>query len=118
IHGGTFITAENINHRHGETGIHILHRTVALEALCDSVESFDQPRCHPETRTNLLDTLYRWATEENAGYSIYWLNGPAGAGKSAIMQTLCQRLHDAGRLGGSFFFKRSHITRGNAKVLF
>ncbi|KAF7345847.1 putative nwd2 protein [Mycena venus] len=34
------------------------------------------------------------------------------------MQTLCQRLQDDGRLGGSFFFKRGHATRGNAKVLF
>jgi hypothetical protein len=47
-----------------------------------------------------------------------WLHGPAGAGKSATMQTLCQRLQDEGRLGGTFFFKRGHTTRGNAKVLF
>ncbi|KAJ7436929.1 hypothetical protein FB451DRAFT_186093 [Mycena latifolia] len=118
IHGGTFITAQNVNHRHGEIGIHILHRAVALEALYDSAESFPQPRCHPETRTSLLDTLYHWATEENTTYSIYWLSGPAGAGKSAIMQTLCQRLQDAGRLGGSFFFKRDHSNCGSAKVLF
>ncbi|KAJ6609940.1 hypothetical protein B0H10DRAFT_1746760, partial [Mycena sp. CBHHK59/15] len=39
-------------------------------------------------------------------------------GKSAIMQTLCQRLQKGGRLGGSFFFKRKHRTRGNAHVLF
>ncbi|KAJ7679791.1 hypothetical protein B0H14DRAFT_2173500, partial [Mycena olivaceomarginata] len=49
---------------------------------------------------------------------ICWLYGPAGAGKSAIMQTLCQRLEECGRLGGSFFFKRGHHTRGNAQVLF
>ncbi|KAJ7461941.1 hypothetical protein FB451DRAFT_1139982 [Mycena latifolia] len=118
VHGGTFITAQNVNHHHGNTGIHLLHHAAALDALYDSAASFPQPRCHPETRTKILDSLYSWMTEENAGYSIYWLRGPAGAGKSAIMQTLCQRLHDANRLGGSFFFKRGHITRGNAKVLF
>ncbi|KAJ7436933.1 hypothetical protein FB451DRAFT_1152899 [Mycena latifolia] len=118
IHGGTFITAQNVNHRHGETGINILHRAVALEALYDSAESFPQPRCHPQTRTRMLDTLYHWATAENTIHSIYWLHGPAGAGKSAIMQTLCQRLQDGGRFIGSFFFKRSHTTRGNAKALF
>ncbi|KAJ7434146.1 hypothetical protein FB451DRAFT_303710 [Mycena latifolia] len=118
IHGGTFITAENINHRHGETGIQILHRVVALEALYDSAESFPQPRCHPQTRTRMLDSLYGWTTEENTTHSIYWLHGPAGAGKSAIMQTLCRRLQDGGRFSGSFFFKRSHTTRGNAKALF
>ncbi|KAJ7804372.1 hypothetical protein B0H14DRAFT_2884492 [Mycena olivaceomarginata] len=41
-----------------------------------------------------------------------------GAGKSVVMQTLCQRLQEAGRFGGSFFFKRGHMTCSNAKVLF
>ncbi|KAJ6509810.1 hypothetical protein DFH09DRAFT_942288 [Mycena vulgaris] len=118
IHGGTFISAENINHRRGEEGIHILHRAVTLEALYDSAESFPQPRCHPETRTEMLDDLYNWAITDTSTHSICWLHGPAGAGKSAIMQSLCKRLEDIGRLGGSFFFKRGHPTRGNAKVLF
>ncbi|KAJ7436947.1 hypothetical protein FB451DRAFT_1152909 [Mycena latifolia] len=118
VHGGTFITAQNVNHHHGETGMHILHRAVALEALYDSAESFPQPRCHPETRTKILDDLYTWAIEDDSSYPILWLRGPAGAGKSAVMQTLCRRLNDADRLGGSFFFKRGHITRGNARVLF
>ncbi|KAJ7699835.1 hypothetical protein B0H14DRAFT_3173945 [Mycena olivaceomarginata] len=65
-----------------------------------------------------IDTLHRAVALEALNYSIHWLHGPAGAGKSALMQTLCQQLKDAGRLGGSFFFKRDHLTRGNAKVLF
>ncbi|KAJ7630144.1 hypothetical protein B0H17DRAFT_865971, partial [Mycena rosella] len=98
--------------------IHILHRGVALAALHDSAESFPQPKCHPETRTKMLDGLYRWATGDGASCSIRWLHGPAGAGKSAIMQTLSRRLQEARRLGGAFFFKRGHTIRGDAKVLF
>ncbi|KAJ7911258.1 hypothetical protein B0H13DRAFT_2482606 [Mycena leptocephala] len=105
-------------HNHEEAGIHHLYRAVALEALYDSAESFPQPKCHPQTRTELLDKLYRWATEPASVHSILWLHGPAGAGKSAVMQTLCQRLQDVGRLGGSFFFKRGHTTCGNANKLF
>ncbi|KAJ7930620.1 hypothetical protein B0H13DRAFT_1595304, partial [Mycena leptocephala] len=118
--GGTFITAENVNHnlRYGESGINILHRAVALEALYDSADGFPQPRCHPETRTKMLDDLYEWATSGNSVRPIRWLHGPAGAGKSAIMQTLCQRLQGTGHLGGAFFFEQGHSTRGNAKVLF
>jgi hypothetical protein len=116
--GGTFITAQNIYHRRGENGINILHRHVALEALYDSADSFPQPRCHPETRTEMLDNLFKWATRGNSFRPICWLHGPAGAGKSAIMQTLCRKLQDAGYLGGTFFFKRGHSTRGDAKVLF
>lgn len=118
------ITAENVNHNHHyeswKQAMDILHRAVALEALYDSADSFPQPRCHPETRTKILDDLYKWAVQSNSrsACSMCWLHGPAGAGKSAIMQTLCQRLQDDGRLGGSFFFKRDHPTRGNAKELF
>ncbi|KAJ6457547.1 hypothetical protein C8R47DRAFT_995605, partial [Mycena vitilis] len=84
----------------------------------DSADSFPQPRCHPETRTKMLNDLHNWAIHAQYGRSICWLHGPAGAGKSAIMQTLCERLHRSGRFGGAFFFKREHATRGNARVLF
>ncbi|KAJ7761683.1 hypothetical protein B0H16DRAFT_1414801 [Mycena metata] len=116
--GGIHITAQNVHNRQGESGVNILHRSVALEALYDSADSFPQPKCHPETRTEMLDNLYNWCTEDVTEHPICWLQGPAGAGKSAIMQTLSRRLQDAGRLGGAFFFKRHHFTRGNAKVLF
>ncbi|KAJ7604423.1 hypothetical protein DFH06DRAFT_1254839 [Mycena polygramma] len=96
----------------------MLHRTAVLEALFDAAERFDQPRCHPETRTELLDELYAWAIDPDSAHPIRWLHGPAGAGKSAVMQSLCQRFQDAGRLGGSFFFKRGHAACGNARALF
>ncbi|KAJ7469898.1 hypothetical protein B0H11DRAFT_1812970 [Mycena galericulata] len=120
IDGGTFynVSGDNVHHDRGDPGMAILHRAATLDALYNSAESFPQPRCHPETRTKILDNLYRWATGAFGNGSILWLYGPAGAGKSAIMQTLSRRLQDAGRLGGSFFFKRGHRTRGNAKVLF
>ncbi|KAJ7488727.1 hypothetical protein B0H11DRAFT_1720304 [Mycena galericulata] len=103
-----------------EEWIFYLHHAVALEAFYNSADSFPQPRCHPKTRTKILDDLYKWAVQSysrSAG-SMCWLHGPAGAGKSAIMQALCQRLQNDCRLGGSFFFKRGHTTCGNAKVLF
>ncbi|KAJ6555410.1 hypothetical protein DFH09DRAFT_1165320 [Mycena vulgaris] len=120
IHNGTFINAQNVHHnyRQGETGINILHRAVALEALHDSADSFPQPKCHPETRKKMLDDLWEYATNPQPPDQILWLYGPAGAGKSAIMWSLCERLQAAGQLGGAFFFKRGHPTRGNAKALF
>ncbi|THV03360.1 hypothetical protein K435DRAFT_852022 [Dendrothele bispora CBS 962.96] len=52
---------------------------------------------------------------------IYWLYGPAGAGKSAIAQTLCERFGVAKggkHLIASFFFSRSSPTRNNPRYLF
>ncbi|KAJ7251607.1 hypothetical protein C8J57DRAFT_670145 [Mycena rebaudengoi] len=131
IHGGTFIGG-NVNNVTGETGIDILHRAVVLDAMHDSAQRYPQPRCHPETRKDMLDNLWNWATKsvwefrrQPWEYSrtvdaspVVWLYGPAGAGKSAIMRTLSERLTDAELLGGSFFFKRGHQTRGNAEKLF
>ncbi|KAJ6568472.1 hypothetical protein B0H19DRAFT_1133357 [Mycena capillaripes] len=60
ITGGTFIDG-NVIQRHGEAGLHILHRAIAGDAFHDSAERYPQPRCHPETRTKLLDVLGSWA---------------------------------------------------------
>ncbi|KAJ7721882.1 hypothetical protein B0H16DRAFT_1431609, partial [Mycena metata] len=62
---GAHITAQNVNHHwRGETGIDILDRAAALEALYDSADSYPQPGCHPETRNEMLDNLYNWCTGE------------------------------------------------------
>ncbi|KAF7372919.1 putative nwd2 protein [Mycena sanguinolenta] len=105
-------------HQHGDRGIDILHHAVALEAIHDSTDSFPQPKCHPETRTQMLEDLGKWASDQRPKTTILWLYGPAGAGKSAIMRTLATQFDEDGRLGGCFFFKRGHATRGNAKTLF
>ncbi|KAJ7910458.1 hypothetical protein B0H13DRAFT_2272472 [Mycena leptocephala] len=136
INGGTFIGG-NLNNiqRHGEAGLHILYRAAAGDATHDSEDRFPQPRCHPETRIKMLDVLWNWTCDieppmdwnkdedmssslDHNSSPILWLHGPAGAGKSAIAQTLCQKLEEEGRLGASFFFKRGHPSRGNAKRLF
>ncbi|KAJ7902284.1 hypothetical protein B0H13DRAFT_2195550, partial [Mycena leptocephala] len=97
----------------------------------NSADSYPQPRCHPETRSEMLAKLWNWAIKSDwsekvwpytektmEGLPVLWLHGPAGAGKSAIMRTFAERLANAGQLGGSFFFKRGHATRGNAQKLF
>ncbi|KAJ7204826.1 hypothetical protein GGX14DRAFT_646481 [Mycena pura] len=131
INGGTFIGG-NVNHiqRSGEPGLHILCRAAAGDATHDSEDRYSEPRCHPETRTKMLDVLWKWTsgTEpptkgtvasslDNPSSPILWLHGPAGAGESAIAQSICQKLEEEARLGASFFFKRGHSSRGHAKRL-
>ncbi|KAF7369164.1 NACHT domain-containing protein [Mycena venus] len=115
-----YIEAEegNINHihRHGEPGLHILQRAAASDAFHDSAERYPQPQCHPETRTEMLEDLMEWTS--GSDNRVLWLHGPAGAGKSAIAQSLCQELEAEGRLGASFFFKCGHPSRGHSRRLF
>ncbi|KAJ7734290.1 hypothetical protein B0H16DRAFT_1327644 [Mycena metata] len=103
----------------------MLHRATAGDAFHDSGERYPQPQCHLDTRTSLLKDLLKWAHGSVSDHStllerqpILWLYGPAGSGKSAVAQSLCQTLAEEGRLGGSFFFKRGHPSRGDAKKLF
>ncbi|KAJ6450701.1 hypothetical protein C8R47DRAFT_1170867 [Mycena vitilis] len=110
----------NVNNiqRQAESGLNILHGAVAGGAFHNSLERYPQPRCHPETRTEMLDDLHKWSSQTDVGSSILWLHGPAGAGKSAIAQSFCQILEEEGRLGAGFFFKRGHASRGSGNKLF
>ncbi|KAJ6460327.1 hypothetical protein C8R45DRAFT_1180537 [Mycena sanguinolenta] len=105
IHGDVIM---NNAYHHGET---------ALAAIHDSMDSFPQPKCHLETRTEMLRDLREWAVDTDSQTTILWLYGPAGAGKSAIMQTLAGQLRDAGRLDTHFRPFAGHADRDAATIL-
>lgn len=89
----------------------LLGTHVVSGAMHDSDDRYDPPRCHPETRTAILDRIDLWAASSER--PILWLNGPAGAGKSAIAQTQAERWSRAGTLGASFFMQRTAAGRNN-----
>jgi len=49
---------------------------------------------------------------------VYWLNGLAGTGKSAIAQTIAEKTFADGKLGASFFCSRGVEDRSNLKFIF
>ncbi|EMD31452.1 hypothetical protein CERSUDRAFT_100308 [Gelatoporia subvermispora B] len=61
--------------------------------------------CMQDTRVALLDELKVWSLD-SAAPRIFWLDGMAGTGKSAIARSLCLILRRAGIFGGSFFCSR------------
>ncbi|QRV96323.1 Vegetative incompatibility protein HET-E-1 [Ceratobasidium sp. AG-Ba] len=77
------------------------------EAKYNSAESENlyRGRCTTNTRTQLLEELYAWASAEN-GQRVYWLNGMAGTGKTTIAYSLCEYLESFGNLAASFFCSR------------
>ncbi|KIJ48917.1 hypothetical protein M422DRAFT_147121, partial [Sphaerobolus stellatus SS14] len=62
-------------------------------------------QCMPGTREDVISTIMQWATNEDSS-PICWFNGPAGFGKSAIVQTVAERLAARDKLAASFFFLR------------
>ncbi len=64
------------------------------------------PHCHPDTRLHLRGKILVWFHDEEREKALLWLNGPAGVGKSAVVQTLAESLAEADSLGATLFFSR------------
>ncbi|KAJ3570738.1 hypothetical protein NP233_g4204 [Leucocoprinus birnbaumii] len=73
----------------------------------NSSARFPPPRCHPGTRDYIVGQTLRWFLDESRSNHVRWLTGPAGAGKSAIMQTLAEQAAGRSTLGAALFLSAS-----------
>ncbi|PPQ91639.1 hypothetical protein CVT25_013194 [Psilocybe cyanescens] len=110
----------NTYHSGSKGGFERLQEYVAHGAFHDSGERFDPPKCHPNTRVAVIKWITEWidgSNEETRKAPIMWLYGAAGAGKSAIAQTIAEILDGQHFFLASFFFWRNDSQRGIAKLL-
>ena len=63
-----------------------------------------------------MNEVKRWIGFDQT--KICWIHGPAGAGKSAIAQTVSETCSARGQLAASFFFSRSAPSRNHARWFF
>ena len=94
-----------------------LERYIAPGAFHNSEERYDPPKCHPHTRRAVLKKIMDWVKHVNKVALFLWLYGPAGAGKSAIAQTIAELLEKAGLLAAAFFFSRNAAGRNDKTPL-
>ncbi|KAJ3569383.1 hypothetical protein NP233_g5088 [Leucocoprinus birnbaumii] len=75
----------------------------------DSSERDPPPLCHPSTRLEIRGEVQRWLRNQHRLEKVLWLHGPAGAGKSAVIQSLAEDESDSpdSILGATFFFSRT-----------
>ena len=144
IHGGTFNSAQgdlHIHNRDPEFGVHdfmvvqksfpywlpgeelhILRLGISLGAIHDAAERYPPPNCHPETRKAIRQIILKWIHSGSSALSFFWLYGPAGTGKTAILQAiaelLCSPSGSGQNFGGSFFFSRGKKGRDQGHFLF
>ncbi|KJA14786.1 hypothetical protein HYPSUDRAFT_220324 [Hypholoma sublateritium FD-334 SS-4] len=90
-----------------EKALEKLFEHIAPGAFHNSGERHDPPRCHENTRMAILRKVMTWARDPENLRLLMWIYGPAGGGKSAIMQTIAELFQKEGILGGSFFFFRT-----------
>jgi type II secretory pathway predicted ATPase ExeA len=95
---------------------------VSHGAIHDSAERYPPPNCHPDTRKTVRQIILDLIRNETSGLPFLWLYGPAGAGKTAILQAIAELLYSSsecdGGLGGSFFFCRGKHGRDQGHFLF
>ncbi|KXN81082.1 hypothetical protein AN958_06126 [Leucoagaricus sp. SymC.cos] len=75
-------------------------RTIRGAAVDSSVRD-PPPRCHPGTRLSTIEETRGLCTASPPPKRLAWIVGPAGVGKSAIMQTVAETLPN---LGAALFF--------------
>jgi hypothetical protein len=76
-------------------------------------------QCLHGTRVEILDEIEQWAhsTEPNVP-RVFWLNGAAGSGKSAIAHTIALRFHQRNELGSFLCFDRTYLAECRHEMVF
>ncbi|KAJ3574600.1 hypothetical protein NP233_g1660 [Leucocoprinus birnbaumii] len=67
----------------------LLKHTIS-DAAFDSSARDPPPRCHPGTRLSSMRRLLAFSKARESLTRLLWLTGPAGVGKSAIMQSVAE----------------------------
>jgi hypothetical protein len=96
-------------------GLELLQKRVATSAFHNSAQRVDPPRGHPNTRVAIQQRIYDWIVMDLAirRMWIMWVHGAAGAGKSAIMQSIAELCEQAQIPLASFFFLRPDPARNS-----
>ncbi|KAF6749702.1 hypothetical protein DFP72DRAFT_535173 [Ephemerocybe angulata] len=95
-------------------GWDLLVSKTAHTALYDSAARFDPPKCDEDTRVEVISEIMSWIQSRDDPKRLLYLTGPAGAGKSAIQQTVAEKCSSLGILAASFVFAAADESRNDA----
>ncbi|KAF5328734.1 hypothetical protein D9619_011469 [Psilocybe cf. subviscida] len=94
-----------------------LYGRVSHSAILNSSGRADDVRCYPGTREEVIRKIEDWKNRQDCTSRMMWLSGPAGAGKTAIVQTVAEGWKKHGIPAASFFFFRADRTRNTAQPI-
>ncbi|KAF5309488.1 hypothetical protein D9619_012439 [Psilocybe cf. subviscida] len=117
ISGGSFNVTTNYSTVNGPS-LDAVYRRVAPNAILNAGGRADEARCHPGTRKEVLSRIEKWRdAQDRQTPPMFWLSGPAGAGKTAIVQTIAERCNAQRIPQANFFFFRTDNSRNNISPL-
>ncbi|KAF5328696.1 hypothetical protein D9619_011484 [Psilocybe cf. subviscida] len=94
-----------------------LYERVSHNAILNSSGRADEVRCYPGTRKDVIQKIENWKNQKDYTSRMMWLSGPAGAGKTAIVQTVAEGWKERRIPVANFFFFRADGTRNTAKPI-
>ena len=77
----------------------------------------NRQRCLRGTRKSVIQAIEHWLADKQ-GQPVFWLNGPAGTGKSTIAQTFAEMAFMDGKLGASFFCSQDSKDQSDLQAIF
>ncbi|KAF6761816.1 hypothetical protein DFP72DRAFT_842653 [Ephemerocybe angulata] len=108
------------NHSHDPTiaaGWKLLLENTAGNALLTSGARHDPPRCDEDTRIEVINEILGWIQDRTAPHRLLCMTGAAGAGKSALQQSVAESCAKPGIVASCFFFNSTDGTRNNATMV-
>lgn len=92
---------------------HVGHPKTVLERLAEhilvgsrfEIVGEDAPLCHHQTRLHIIKTAGEFYLPPRSK-KIFWLSGPAGVGKTAIMRSIARS--EGQRIGATIFFSKAN----------
>ncbi|RXW21506.1 hypothetical protein EST38_g4350 [Candolleomyces aberdarensis] len=105
------------SHIDSESGWKLMLDATAPNALYDSANRFDPPKCDEDTRVEVIQEVMDWMHDRGSPQRLLCMTGAAGSGKSALQQTISERCSEEGILGSTFFLSSTDPTRNTASAL-
>jgi len=105
-----------LSHTHGPA-VEFLALDICLRTRRGGYQHGDLRGCLWATQETVLEAIESWVKDFNRP-PIFWLNGPAGTGKSAIAQTVVEWCDAHGQLVSSFFCSHDANDHGNLDLIF
>ncbi|RXW17047.1 hypothetical protein EST38_g8798 [Candolleomyces aberdarensis] len=98
-------------------GWELLLKNIAPNALHDSSARYDAPKCDEDTRVEVTGEIMDWIQDQNSPQRVLCMIGAAGAGKSALQQTIAERCAKSDILAATFFCSSADPTRNRASTI-
>ncbi|KAJ2924454.1 hypothetical protein H1R20_g12637, partial [Candolleomyces eurysporus] len=105
------------SHIDSEAGWKLLLDATAPNALYNSANRFNPPKCDEDTRVEVIQEVMDWMHDRESPQRLLCMTGAAGSGKSALQQTISERCSKEGILGSTFFLSSTDPTRNTASAL-